>query len=893
MGVIKNLMVRIGADARAFRSGMKDAANTTASTSQAVSKHAGSMKKKVADCFDSSRMSVKEYTETISRGKESYSVATKNAEKLSDKVQQLRSAYDTVRNATEGLDLSKSLGQQIKDAENNLEDINSKIRKTTEKINALGSAKSASKAARLENLKTELQELMAESDAAAEHLDHLDGIATQVGADNAGYASSAGLQQLESQIVAVENELKTAKIMAAEAKQTVQSMGEGVTAWQLLKEKIKEVNAAAKNIPASISAIRIDPVQSIANAFVMLRNNIKLIPANILGGIVNGINHVANAILSIPEIPGRIWSGIKSIGSAAAQAAVNGVQKLWNGLKNLGGSALRGIASIPGKLLQIGKNASAGCGGLGKMVRSIRNIGIASLGMRVAGGMFGQLQSIISSYLYTNESLNASVTSLKNQMGQALLPAINLVLVAMQNLMPVVTAVSNAINSVFTALFGNAQVTTSAITSTAEAASSAADSLNLYGFDQITKVSETSDGSSGAGASVAQQVGEQSAMVQKLTDWITRLKAAFVAGNWKQLGQIAGDGVNSLFAAIDGGVIGAKIGTFVNNVITTAHSFLSTVDFSGIGNTMGRMLTSAIDQIDWNQAGKTVVKWLLAWPSTLIGIAIGTDWGKVGQAIGDALKGALSAGTQWLQGTDWLQLGKNVADLIAGVDWNGLVSGLFEFLGAALGAGVGLLWGAIGSTVKSIGDYFTEKIEEAGGNVALGLLNGILEGLGNLGKWLTDNVISPFMDGITGLHNSVVAGIEDMINTVISGINTLLRGLNQFLSVGEMVGLNLAIPTIPTIPTVSLPRAARGTIVRGATDLTVGEDGTEAVVPLERHTEWLDVLASKLVTKISGNGGSETPVILQFFLGNRKITEYTIKDINQITREKGACPIIL
>ena len=47
-------------------------------------------------------------------------------------------------------------------------------------------------------------------------------------------------------------------------------------------------------------------------------------------------------------------------------------------------------------------------------------------------------------------------------------------------------------------------------------------------------------------------------------------------------------------------------------------------------------------------------------------------------------------------------------------------------------------------------------VAEAGGNVALGLWNGILEGLGNIAKWLYDNVIYPFIDGFKngmGIHS--------------------------------------------------------------------------------------------------------------------------------------------
>lgn len=805
MGVIKNLMVRIGADVREFRRGMKDASGVTVSTSQTVSKQMSNMKKNVADKLSSSRLSIREYTAAISQTKEKYTVATQNVERLSDKLQQLQGVYDTVKNATQGIDLSKPLEELIVDAEKALTQIEAKRKKIEAELQGITNSPRGSSSKKTAALQAELETLSQKSQFVVARLENLNQVADAVGASNMGYASAAGLQKLEGQISATKNELNTTKLRAEELGSKLKSFG--------------------------------------------------ILPT--------------------------VGRAIRSIGTAAVQAAKGGVSQLWQKLKSFGGTVLKGIASIPSKLKSIGSSADRSCGGLGRMVRSIRNIGIASLGMRIAGGMFGRLRSIISSYISQNEELNASVESMKNQMGQALLPAINLVLAAMQQLMPVVTAVSNGINAVLTSLFGKMGKTTAGIKKAADAANS----LNVYGFDQITKASDTSSDSS---ASTTATESKQSALVQKLTGWIQRMKAAFVAGDWRKLGQIVGDGINSVFDSINGNKVGAKIGTFINNVFTTAHGLLTTVNFGQIGTTLGNMFTSAIEQVDWKQAGNVIGRAILVLPTVLVNFVLGTDWKKVGQAVSDCIKSVFSTFTEWIHNTDWLQIGKSAADLIGAIDWGGIVSNMFSLLGAALGAGVSLLWGAIGGAVTSIKNYFSAKIEEAGGNVGKGLLNGVLSGLGNIGAWLSTNVVKPFVAGFSGLGNGVVELMENMINSIIKGLNKLFSGLNKFLSIGEKVGINLSIPTLKE---VKLPRAAKGTIVSKATDLTVGEDGTEAVMPLERHTEWLDVMASKLSAKMSGGGTGPTSLVLQFILGNRKLTEYYIKDINQIAKETGVCPI--
>ena len=42
----------------------------------------------------------------------------------------------------------------------------------------------------------------------------------------------------------------------------------------------------------------------------------------------------------------------------------------------------------------------------------------------------------------------------------------------------------------------------------------------------------------------------------------------------------------------------------------------------------------------------------------------------------------------------------------------------------------------------------------------------------------------------------------------------------------------------------------------GSTLANIGEDGTEAVLPLEKNTGWMDALATRLAEKINAGGGS-------------------------------------
>ena len=60
----------------------------------------------------------------------------------------------------------------------------------------------------------------------------------------------------------------------------------------------------------------------------------------------------------------------------------------------------------------------------------------------------------------------------------------------------------------------------------------------------------------------------------------------------------------------------------------------------------------------------------------------------------------------------------------------------------------------------------------------------------------------------------------------------------------------------------------------------LGEDGAEAVVPLEKNTQWLDRLAERLSAKQNG-----IPIILQ--VDGKTFAQVSIDSINALTKQRG------
>ena len=81
--------------------------------------------------------------------------------------------------------------------------------------------------------------------------------------------------------------------------------------------------------------------------------------------------------------------------------------------------------------------------------------------------------------------------------------------------------------------------------------------------------------------------------------------------------------------------------------------------------------------------------------------------------------------------------------------------------------------------------------------------------------------------------------VENVLNTPIRLLNGAIDIINYIPGVD-----------IPHISELQLPRLAKGGILdQGARTVIAGEDGAEAIVPLERNTEWIKRVANEFSTQ--------------------------------------------
>ena len=180
----------------------------------------------------------------------------------------------------------------------------------------------------------------------------------------------------------------------------------------------------------------------------------------------------------------------------------------------------------------------------------------------------------------------------------------------------------------------------------------------------------------------------------------------------------------------------------------------------------------------------------------------------------------------------------------------------------------------------------------------VGIFKKIKEGLvgvwDTIKTWFGDNVKPKFTaeywlekfdaikNGAKDAFNGVIGTVEKAVNFIIRKINTLSWDIPDWVPIigGGKFGFDFN--------EISIPRLATGGIVNSSILANIGEDGyKEAVLPLERNTEWMNILADKIAERNS------TPSRIVLMLDGKELGYATIGSINNITKQTGSLPLVL
>jgi phage-related protein len=210
-----------------------------------------------------------------------------------------------------------------------------------------------------------------------------------------------------------------------------------------------------------------------------------------------------------------------------------------------------------------------------------------------------------------------------------------------------------------------------------------------------------------------------------------------------------------------------------------------------------------------------------------------------------------------------------VGAIILGVP--ALVAGVIAAIVAAVATAVVLIkehWEEIkqwfSDACKAIGDFFSKmwsSITEAASKTGENVRNFMSKCIDSIKVAWTSfkGFMATLWDGIVGLAkkavNGVISVINGMIRSVTNGINSLFRLLSFSIDLpgGGSIGLSLPQVTAPQIPYL----AKGGILKKGQVGLLEG-DGAEAVVPLEKNTEWISKMADAFLDSVNKGNHSLT-----------------------------------
>lgn len=605
--------------------------------------------------------------------------------------------------------------------------------------------------------------------------------------------TSAALDRLiEKQIRYTETGGRTDNRTFAQMEYDIEKANAALTSAKI---KQNETAQALSYLNASIDTTRAK-LQAMATQEVKISEN-----SSMLLNTVNGIKQAFRALLP------TLAKATKALFSFVGRSMITGVRKLWSGLKKVATS-----------LTSINRGAK----------RSNRSLLMMLGSSLLFSTVFRAISALINSFKegiqnlaqYSNEanasmsSLKTAASQLKNSLATAFMPLITIITPALVNFINLLSKALTTIGAFFSALSGK-NTFTKAVTvqqdyaeglkDTSKNAKEAKKSLNQYlsGLDEIktfTAKQNEEDTEEKTGVSPSDMFTEQaipegvSAFADRLKEVFNKLKEFFKNRDWDGLGKYLADGVNKafkyLYDALNWENVKDKIVPIIEGLTGTFNSFVDNLDWNAIGRTVGagfntlvNIIYEFITGINWRNLGKK-------FGEGVNGLFKEIDWAKAGTTIGEAVKGLLDLFIGAIEETDWQLIGNSIADFIGGIDWSGIIARLFEGIGAILGGLGALIRGLLEDAWNSAVDWWYDVAFEDGKFTMKGLLEGILEGLKDIGTWIMDHIVNPFIEGFKkgfGIHSpsTVMAALGVfLIKGLLNGIESLFGDLES--SLGDM-----------------------------------------------------------------------------------------------------------
>ncbi len=208
----------------------------------------------------------------------------------------------------------------------------------------------------------------------------------------------------------------------------------------------------------------------------------------------------------------------------------------------------------------------------------------------------------------------------------------------------------------------------------------------------------------------------------------------------------------------------------------------------------------------------------------------------------------------------------------------------FRNLGEWMEGTFGFKWKNVFETVKNVVKVFRDFM-----GPIINSLEVVFLGLTSFISGVFSNNWRRAWFGVRQIFESIVSGLSHIfkapLNFMIDGINKFLSGIGKIKIPDWVPGVGGKGFSIPRIP-----RLAKGGIVSASTIANIGEAGTEAVIPLQRNTQGLDMIAEKISERLSlsQNDGTGATYVIKLVLDDgRVITKMVIDNIKDYEARTG------
>lgn len=749
--IVKEIEARFRANTTAYRQEIAQAGKITADLRAKIAQasetlgKAGSASGKQAGAITRSLSGAEKAAERISKaaqnlvGKErELSRATEEQKKrladlrgkyqrISEDVERLSGVYDTIKEATKGLDLTTPLAKQREQVSAEMDRLETEIRTLQAGIAEAGKGGLVSVGdgfIGMDEAKAKLQELIAAADQAGERFQQLDAAAQAIGEENLGYASSAGLKQLQAEIAASQGKLSQLEGSAGQTESRLASYAERLEdvrrgqeelgeSTERLSEQVTELNNAAAEY-AELSRLEQEAAAAAAAENALEESTEDL---------TESVSELGETVSASPLT--RLGETLSSVGHSISTGITDKLREASRGFLQMGSSARSGGNGVLSSAMTMAK-AMIGVRSLYMLIRRLKSA--FSSGMKELSGYSSEVKTSLG-------SMSAAMSQMQNSIATAFSPLVTTAAPYITSFIGHIADAFNAVGAFFAALTGQNSYTRAVYNykgvsdAASDAASSTHDAANaqkelnrqLMGFDQINKLSDSSSsgGSGGGGGGGSSgSAGNGLSFVTEgipgaLSGWADKFREAWENADFTDIGGVIGAKLRDALDSIPWDTVKDGARRAAKSVATLLNGFLETEGLStSIGNTVAEAFNTGFEAVNtflenfhFDSYGRFISSGIQAALERF-------EWSQIGRLLSNLVVSGLDFGQGFLDGVNWSKLGDQIwtatKDVVQNIRFKEIAEKFFQLFGTAIDDSRSLIGGYFGSIAGDVTKWATD-----------------------------------------------------------------------------------------------------------------------------------------------------------------------------------------